>query len=92
MEHSAGESDDGSVQADFDRQLRREFHGSRITSDAGLLAYRELDDALGLTELAGAPLSECRRSKNTATRALEPSPNTHIGVAECHTSAHGLSR
>jgi len=30
-----------------------------------LLAYRELDDALGLTELAGAALSECRRGKNT---------------------------
>jgi hypothetical protein len=30
-----------------------------------LLAYRELDDALGLTELAGGMLSESRRGKNT---------------------------
>jgi Transposase DDE domain group 1 len=30
-----------------------------------LLAYQELDDALGLTDLAGAALSECRRGKNT---------------------------
>jgi hypothetical protein len=29
-----------------------------------LLAYRELDDALGLTDLGGAVLSECRRGKN----------------------------
>ena len=65
MEHPAGDSDDGSLQVDFDRRLRLEFHSSRITSDAGLLAYRELDDVLGLTELAGAALSECRRGKNT---------------------------
>ena len=65
MEHPAGESDDGSLRVDFDRRLKLEFHGSRITSDAGLLAYRELDDALGLSDLAGAALSECRRGKNT---------------------------
>jgi hypothetical protein len=65
MEHPAGESDDGTLRVDFDRRLKLEFHGSRITSDAGLLAYRELDDALGLTDLAGAALSECRRGKNT---------------------------
>jgi len=65
MGHPAGESDEGAIRVDFDRRLRLEFHGSRITSDAGLLAYRELDDALGLTDLAGQALSDTRRGKNT---------------------------
>jgi hypothetical protein len=36
----------------------------RITSDAGLLTYRELDDALDLTSLAGAMLADSRTGKN----------------------------
>ena len=65
MGHPEGESDHGSLRVDFDRRLKLEFHGSRITSDAGLLAYRELDDALSLADLVGAALSDGRRGKNT---------------------------
>ena len=54
----------------FDRRLKLEFHGARITSDAGLLAYRELDDALGLTATAVPALAEGRRGKNIRHRLL----------------------
>src|ERR671932_2511661 len=54
----------------FDRRLKREFHGARITSDGGLLAYRELDDALGLTVMGVSTLAEGRRGKNIHHRLL----------------------
>jgi hypothetical protein len=34
------------LRVDFDCQIKPEFHGSTVTSDVGLIAYRELDDAL----------------------------------------------
>ena len=64
MMHPAGEADSDIPRLCFDRRLKLEFHGSSVTSDAGLLAYRELDDALGLTTLAGAMQSDARRGKN----------------------------
>ena len=44
-----GEGKRSALRVDFDGQIRLEFHGTNVTSDAGLLAYRELDEALGLT-------------------------------------------
>ena len=44
-----GEGKREALRVDFDGQVRLEFHGANVTSDAGLLVYRELDDALGLT-------------------------------------------
>ena len=43
---------------------RLELHGATITSDAGLLAFRELDDALDLTPIASDYLQESRTGRN----------------------------
>src|SRR5829696_4498663 len=49
----------------FDRRLCLEFHGANVTSDAGLLAYRELDDTFRLTDSAADALHETRTGQNT---------------------------
>ena len=60
-----GDSQNDTVRVEFDRQIKLEFHGSTVTSDAGLLAYRELDDALRLTSTAAAGLHDTRTGQYT---------------------------
>jgi len=48
----------------FDSRLKLKFLGSQVTTDAGLLAYRELDDKLGLTVLGAGSLQDSRLGQN----------------------------
>jgi len=60
----AGEAKNEALRLDFDRRLMLRFRGSVITSDGGLLAYRELDDAVGLTDTGANTLADARTGKN----------------------------
>ena len=64
MTDPTGEADRGALRLDFDRRLLLQFRGSVITSDGGLLAYRELDDALDLTDTGADTLADARTGKN----------------------------
>jgi len=80
-----GENISTPVKLQFDRRVHLEFHGATITSDAGLLACRELDDALGLTETTTAYLQESRGGRNVQhqtcnTNCCPRSDNRYIAV------------
>src|SRR5438874_6491080 len=64
MGDPTGEADRGALRLDFDRRLLLRFHGSAITSDAGLLTYSELDDTLRLTDTGADTLADARTGKN----------------------------
>ena len=53
-------------------KVRLDFRGATITSDAGLLACRELDDALSLTDSADDFLKESRTGKDIRHKLIPP--------------------
>jgi hypothetical protein len=68
MDHRQGAGSERGDRVDFDPRVRLEFRGTQLSSDGGLLVMRELDGALGLSDLASATLCDNRRSKNTVHR------------------------
>ena len=60
MKHAKGER----LNIHFNSKIRLEFHGARLTSDGGLLAYRELNESLGLFDSVPTSISDSRNGRN----------------------------
>ena len=59
-----GESRKEALKLGFDGSVRLEFRGATVSSDTGLLAYRDVDDVFALTATAGAAMTDCRTGTN----------------------------
>jgi hypothetical protein len=59
-----GDAESGPVRLSFNPQLQVEFRGATVTSDAGLLLPRELDERLGLGALVERHLTDPRTGRN----------------------------
>ena len=60
-----GEKQNQPFQLSFNGSLKVDFQGSRVTSDAGLILVRELDERLGLGDLITQLLTDSRQRKRT---------------------------
>ena len=62
--NATGEAESGPLRLHFDRSVKLAFQGPSISSDGGLLLHRELDDALGLTDMGAESIADPRTGKN----------------------------
>jgi hypothetical protein len=94
-ENPMGATKNGGMRLLFDRRLRLEFRGAKITTDAGLLAVRELDEMMGLTDMAGDKIVDKRTGKNIQHRIpglLRQSVYARLAGYEDVNDHEGLSR
>jgi len=90
-----GAPKNGGIRLLFDRRLRLEFRGAKITTDAGILAVRELDEMMGLTEMAGDLIVDKRTGKNIQHQIpglLRQSVYARLAGYEDTNDHEGLSR
>lgn len=66
-----GDAESGPIRLSFNPQLQVEFRGATVTSDAGLLLPRELDERLGLSTLIERHLSDPRTGRNAQFRLAD---------------------
>ena len=62
--NATGEVQTSPLRFQFDCSVKVAFRGSSISSDGGLLLHRELDDALGLTDMAAGLITDPRTGRN----------------------------
>ena len=90
-----GDGEKTPLKLNFDPRVRLEFRDATITSDAGLLACRELDDALGLTDTTTACLQESRGGRNVQHRLvalLRQSVYSRLPATRTPTTLNGWPR
>ena len=89
-----GEARKDALRVGFDRVIKLEFHGARVSSDAGLFPYRDLDDAARLTESVAADLFDFRTGNNirhSMTALLRQSVFSRLAGYEDTNDAERLS-
>ena len=59
--NQAGERKNSSVIPSFNRTIRIDFRGAKISSDAGVLMLREIDERFNITTPLGDCLDDPRR-------------------------------
>ena len=59
-----GEARKDALRVDFDRSVMMEFRGATISSNGGLLLYRDLDEAFAFTAIASDVLTDLRTGCN----------------------------
>ncbi len=82
------------LRAGFDGSIRLEFHGAKVTSDDGLLAYRDLDEALALFDSVPSVFHDSRTGRNIQHRLaslLRQSVYSCLASYEDVNDAHRLS-
>src|SRR5260370_33468061 len=89
---AVGETQNRPFQPSFNSALRVEFQGTRVTSDAGLILVRELDERLGLSELMDRHLSDSRPGKYILLPLDDLLPQAVYSRLTCYNDGHDAAR
>ena len=86
-----GDGEKAPLRVQFNPKVCLEFHGATITSDAGLLPIRELDEALGLTDTADGYLQErSAGDQGNADRDTRKDQPASAGARIVHSGSDGM--